>query len=345
MFITALKAISPQPTYDESLFQGNYTILRGNRYKAQEPDYASLISPNILRRLGKSNRMGIGAGFPLIQNQNDVDAIIIGSSEGGLGDCIKFLNQIVAYSEGTLTPTNFVQSTPNALAGSLALMSQNTCYNITHVHKGHAFENSLIDALLLFNEGKASTILAGNAEEISDYSYNIETLAGQFKSEETTSTDLLASNTAGTVCGEGSSMFILQADAREYFARIVDVEQISYPTEGEIYALVNEVLKKNQLIPNDIDALVLGYSGDNRTDFWYSNLTKIIFPEKAIYSYKNMVGEYPTSIAFATYMAAWLLSGKSVSVKPMKQPDKPVKRILIYNHYKGEQHGLILMST
>jgi len=345
MYITALKTISPQPTFDESFFKGNYTIHSGNKYRAIEPDYSGIISPNLLRRMGKSIRIGIGAGFPLIQNRNDVDAIIIASSEGGQEDSIKFLNQIVAYNEGTLTPTNFLQSTPNALAGSLALMSQNTCYNITHVHKGNAFENSLIDAFLLFNEGKAKTILTGNVEEISDYNFNIESLAGKYKTEETTSENLLASDTAGTVCGEGSSMFILEANATAYYARIVDAEQISFPTEDEIHDLVKKILEKNQIKSCDIDALILGYNGDIRTEFWYTNLTKRIFPNQPIYTFKNMVGEYPSSIAFATYMGAWLLSGKDICVKPMKQPGKPVKNILIYNHYNGEQHGIILLSA
>jgi 3-oxoacyl-(acyl-carrier-protein) synthase len=294
--------------------------------------------------MGKSIRMGIGAGFPLLQSEKNIDGIILGSSEGGLEDCFKFLNQIVQYEEGTLTPTNFAQSTPNALAGALALMSQNSCYNITHVHKGHAFENSLIDTMLLFNEGKANTILVGNVEEISEYNFNIETLGGQFKAEETTSENLLISDTPGTVCGEGSCMFIVQAKAAEYLARILDIEQISYPTEEDIQNLIMDVLERNHLTCNDIDALILGYNGDNRTDCWYTNATKSFFPQQTIYSYKNLVGEYPTSVAFAVYMATHILSDKSFSLKPLKDSNKPIERILIYNHYKGIQHGLILMS-
>ena len=344
MYIIAFKSISPQATYDESIFQGNYTDHCGTKYNALEPDYTDLIAPILLRRMGKSIRMGIGAGLPLIRDQRMIDAIILGSSEGGLEDCIKFLNQIVNYNEGTLTPTNFVQSTPNALAGSLALMSGNSCYNITHVHKGNAFENALIDALLLFGEGKAETILAGNVEEISDYNFNIETLAGQFKTEETTSENLLTSNSFGSVCGEGSSMFVLKGEATEYLARIIDVAQIAYPSEDEINDLVICLLNKNDLIPDDINALILGNSGDSRTDFWYSRITKSIFPLQTIFTFKEMVGECPTSIAFATYMGTCLLLGKKIGT-PFKQTGQPLKRILIYNHYKGVQHGLILMST
>lgn len=344
MYITGVRSISPQSADNENLFSGSYIGHNGNKYIAQEPNYTGLINPNLLRRMGKSIRMGIGAGFPLLQSEKQIDGIILGSSEGGLEDCIKFLNQIVQYEEGTLSPTNFVQSTPNALAGNLALMSQNSSYNITHVHKGNAFENSLIDALLLFNEGKANTLLVGNVEEISEYNFNIETLAGQFKAEETTSEDFLNSGTSGTVCGEGSCMFVLQAKASKYLAQILDVEQISYPDEADIQELVKEMLKKNNLLPNDIDALILGYNGDSRADFWYSNFTESLFSQQTVYSYKNLVGEYPTSIAFAVFMAAHILSGKSYSIPAIKTSNKPIERILIYNHYKGNQHGLILLS-
>ena len=64
-------------------------------------------------------------------------------------DCIKFLNQIIDYEEGLLTPGNFVQSTPNAIAAQLGLMTANKGYNITHVHRGLSFENALLDTILM----------------------------------------------------------------------------------------------------------------------------------------------------------------------------------------------------
>ena len=345
MYITALKAISPQPTYDESFSKGNHVVHSGNKYRVQEPDYSGIISPGLLRRMGKSIRIGIGAGLPLIQNRKDIDAIIIASSEGGQEDSIKFLNQIVDYDEGTLTPTNFVQSTPNALAGALALMSQNNCYNITHVPKGNAFECSLTDASLLFSEGKAKAILAGNVEEISDYNFNIEVLAGKYKAEETTSENLLLSGTPGTVCGEGSCMFILEDSPKEYFARITEVEQITFPKEKELHDIVINMLTKNNLLPGDIDAIILGNNGDSRMDYWYNSLSEKVFPGLAVYTYKNMVGEFPSSIAFAVYMGAWMISGKEIMIGANILPGKPIKNLLIYNHYNGEQHGIILMSN
>ncbi len=345
MYITALKTISPQPTYDESFFEGNHIVHSGNKYRVTEPDYTGIINPGLLRRMGKSIRIGIGAGIPLIRNRKDIDAIIIASSEGGQEESIKFLNQILDYNEGPLTPTNFIQSNPNALAGTLALMSQNNCYNITHVHKGNAFECSLTDASLLIEEGKAKTILVGNVEEISDYNFNIEVLAGKYKEKETSSENLLLSGTPGTVCGEGSCMFILEASSKDYFARIGGIEQITFPTEEELHDLVRNMLAKNNLNPTDIDAIILGYNGDSRTDFWYNNLSRRIFPGQPVNTYKNLVGEFPSSIAFAVYLGAWVISGKGSRVTGITLPGKPIRNLLIYNHYYGEQHGLILMST
>jgi hypothetical protein len=343
MYITAIKTISPQPTYDESFRSGNCILHSGNKYRAQEPDYTGMINPGLLRRMGKSIRMGIGAGFPLIRERNDIDAIIIASSEGGQEDSIKFLNQIVDYQEGTLTPTNFVQSTPNALAGNLALMSQNRCYNITHVHKGNAFESALTDASMLFQGGYAKTILLGNVEEISDYNFNIQSLAGLYKSEETDSNNLLESDSPGTVCGEGSCMFILEKEASDYLARIIDSDQISYPSGDELSEMAGKLLEKNNLKSTDIDLLILGNNGDNRTDFNYSNFAERLFPGVNTLTYKNMVGEFPSSVAFAVYMGAVILSGKKISLGNYKHT-KPLKNLLIYNHYNGEQHGVVLMG-
>ena len=76
--------------------------------------------------MGKAVRMGLGASIPLLQNNNEpLSGIIIGTAMGGMEDCINFLNQVIDYNEGMLTPTNFVQSTPNAIASQLGLLSNN----------------------------------------------------------------------------------------------------------------------------------------------------------------------------------------------------------------------------
>ncbi|PCI99431.1 MAG: hypothetical protein COB15_04410 [Flavobacteriales bacterium] len=344
MYITDLYSISPQKTFDNSIFEGEVEAFFGNKYYAIEPNYAELIPKGLLRRMGKAVRLGIGAGMPLIKKQNDIDGIILGTASGGLDDCIKFLNQIVEYDEGTLTPTNFVQSTPNSIAGHLALMSKNSGYNNTHMGMGLAFESAILDAFLLFEEGEVSKLLIGNVEETSEHNHNIDTFAGYFKDTEITSTDLLNSNSKGSVRGEGSALFIVSKNKENAICELADVHQFTYPKDKDIEKRAIEFLEKNKLAPNDIDGLILGFSGDNRYDFWYNDLMNS-FPEANVYTYKNLVGEYATASGFATWLGAQILNEKNIPNEAIyKKTNKSPKSILIYNNYLGAQHGFILMK-
>lgn len=347
MFIKDLSCISAQQTYDETFFESELRVNVGNRYAAMEPAYGTLIPAGLLRRMGKAVRIGVGAGLPLIHKNPDLEGIILATANGGLEDCLKFLNQIVDYNEGTLTPTNFVQSTPNAVAGNLALMSKNTGYNATHVNKGLAFEGALLDAILLLEEGKAKKLVLGSIEEISDYNYNIDVLAGSWKIEETNSQNLLTSDTPGTVCGEAAVMFVVEADRSENaLAEIIDTGQITYTDQEGLKKKLDYFLEKNDIQLSEIDTLILGYNGDNRSDHWYDWFSKSLFPESSVYCYKNMTGEFPTATAYATWMAVHILNGKKMPEETVvkKAGEKNPEKILIYNHHKGIQHGLILMS-
>lgn len=347
MYITDSACISPQSTFDNTFFEGGIKVHEGDRYIAVEPAYGQLIPAGLLRRMGKAVRMGVGAGLPLIQKAS-VEGIVLGTANGGLEDCLKFLNQIVDYSEGTLTPTNFVQSTPNAVAGNLALMSKTTGYNTTHVHKGLAFEAALLDAMLLLEEKRGQTFLVGSIEEISDYNHNIDLLSGSFKTGHFTSENLLTLDSPGSANGEGAAMFVVEAErSGDTIAQIRDVFQSNNLLESELASLVSAFLSRNNLQASDIDAVIMGISGDNRSDHWYFRLLEALFEETNCYTYKNMVGDYPTASAFATWMGAQVIAGKRVPdacVRVQKNTRAP-KHILIYNHYKASQHGFILLAS
>jgi len=347
MYITDSACISPQRTFDNAFFEGDIRVHEGDRYIAIEPAYGQLIPAGLLRRMGKAVRMGVGAGLPLIQRAQ-IEGIVLGTANGGLEDCLKFLNQIVDYNEGTLTPTNFVQSTPNAVAGNLALMSKTTGYNTTHVHKGLAFEAALLDTMLLLEEKRGKAFLVGSIEEISDYNHNIDLLAGSFKTGHFTSESLFALDSPGSANGEGAAMFIVNAERSDNAsAQIRDVFQSNNLAEKELSPVVDAFLHRNGLQAGDIDTVIMGISGDNRTDHWYFNLQKALFEGSNIYTYKNMVGDYPTGSAFATWMGAQVIAGKRVPdacVWAQKNTRAP-KHILIYNHYKASQHGFILLGA
>ena len=352
MFIKDLTCISPQKTFpstgsgqaDEDFFGSEPIIYTGSQLKAAEPSYSD-IPRGQLRRMGKSNRMATGAAMPLLQ-KHKTDGIIIGTTDGGMEDCHSFLNQIVKFEEGTLTPTNFVQGSPSSPAGGLALMSSNSGYNNTHSNKGLSFQNCLMDADLLFIEGRAKSLMIGCVEEISQAQYRIETLAGFIKEEEIPTDKLIGCGTPGAVNGEGAAMFVVGSENDEAIAEIVDSDMISYPSLDDLNSKAKLLLERNGLAVSDIDALMLGYSGDSNSDFWYSDFANNMFPNTGILSFKNLFGETPSASAFATWFAANLLNGKAIPEIAIQKPiSGELKTILIYNHYQGSQHGFVLVRA
>ena len=346
MFITDLKTISPQNTYNDELLNGEIHVIEEKVFTAIEPNYLDFIPKGLLRRMGKAVRMGVGTGLPLVKNHSDIEGILIGTANGGLEDCIKFLNQIVEYDEGVLTPTNFVQSTPNAVAGQLALMGENRGYNTTYTNGGLSFESALLDALLLFEEGQHNKLLIGGLEEISDYNYNIDSLADKYKEEIVPSNRLINSQSKGTICGEGASLFVVEREADNYLAEIVDVAQITYPTEEDLGKLLTDFLSKNKIKASSIDTVMLGYNGDIRHNKWYQFVDMNFFTNANILSFKNLIGDFRTSSAFATWLSAHTLNGSFKNIQSVllrHSNNHPKKNILIYNHFDEVRHSFILM--
>ena len=345
MYIKNSFCISPQQTTSPNFFTTKLIKYVGNKYNCIKPNYKEIIPPKLLRRMGNANKNGVYAAMSLLK-ENSVDGIIIGTTNASMSNSINFLKQVFEYNEGNLTPTNFIQGTPNSTAGSIAQLTNNNKYNITHVQKGLAFENSLIDALMLVENKDASSLIVGNIEELSDYNYNLDYSAGMFKKEEINSETLLQSNTKGTVCGEGSAMFLLNSNKGNNIVAILDVGQISFATKDEVNKAVISFLQKNKLHINDIDALVLGISGDIELDKYYYNTIENLFPRKSLFIFKNLVGEYPTSSAFGTWLAYSILLEKEIpQAAIIKKDNSKIKTILVYNHYNGEHHGFILLST
>lgn len=325
-----MTCISPQKTVDDSFINGEVLAPTEGKYLAIEPNYMDLIPLGLLRRMGKVVKLGIGAGLPLLKDHPNLDGIILGTANGGLGDCFKFLNQIIQYEEGTLTPTNFVQSTANAVAGNLALMGKRTGYNSTHVNGGLSFEAALLGTKMLLEENPDRTFLTGATDEFDESNYNINRLMGLYDD--------------GISAGEGAAMFILNNKEEDAIAKIVDVDQITYPTSVDIDKKLQQFLEKNELDTGDIDALFLGHHSDSQTDSWYNEMESR-FNHASVYTYKNLVGEYPTASAFACWLSAELLSRQDLPSECIKtEKSTEIKKVLIYNHYRGEQHGFILME-
>lgn len=325
--------------------QGNLESLEkseDNWLVAKEPSYEN-IPRGVLRRMGKAVRIGVGAALPLIEKEPNLGGIILGTANGGMEDCIRFLNQIIEYDEGNLTPTNFVQSTTNAIAGQIGLMATNTAYNATHVHRGLAFENALLDASFISAENPEQRILVGGVDEISTYNYNIDFLAGWYKKEELDNTQLYRSKIEGSLAGEGSAMFVVSLSAENAVMKLEALRTIHSTDFADLNTIIDELKSSYK-----ITTILSGENGDSRITPFYENIESSL-PDASVWRYKHLSGEYPTSTSFALWLAMKAFEeGEVSSLIDVKRGDKALPErqscILIYNSYHGNQHGFMVVS-
>jgi 3-oxoacyl-(acyl-carrier-protein) synthase len=333
----------------QDLLQANIDLINepvDKKLLAIEPSYQQ-IPPGILRRMGKSIRMGVGAALPLMSEAKDINGIIMGSANAGMDDCVKFLNQIVQYEEGQLTPGSFVQSTGNVIAGQLGLISKNKGYNITHIHLGLAFENALLDAIMQLNTNPSNAYLVGGVDEISPFHYNIETLAGSYKAEEISNKNLYQSDSAGCIVGEGAAMFIVNSSANAAIAKVEAIITLHSTDKALVKQQLELFLQKNLAADEEIGVFISGENGDNRTLPFYTTCETLLADDTAIVRYKHMTGDYATASALGLWYACQFIQNQQVPAQMFKNNPSKInyRNILLYNNFKGLQHSFILISA
>jgi 3-oxoacyl-(acyl-carrier-protein) synthase len=94
------------------------------------------------------------------------DAIIIATKYGMLENGQKILSTIHEQGEESISPTLFMQSTHNTLAGALAIHLGCHGYNITYSQGEESLQWALRDAQRLICEGKANSVLVGLHNEM-----------------------------------------------------------------------------------------------------------------------------------------------------------------------------------
>ncbi|GAC1591771.1 MAG: hypothetical protein NVS3B8_05480 [Chitinophagaceae bacterium] len=344
-YIHQTSCISPQRTFADIDINQLHDVA-DNKLQVIEPSYED-IPTGILRRMGKAIRLGVGTALPLLNNNTAViNGIIIGTANGGMEDCIKFLNQIIDYDEGMLTPTNFVQSTANAVAAQIGFLSANKAYNTTHVHRGLAFENALLDADMLLRENETGNYLVGGVDEISSYNYNIQYLAGWYKKEALSANDLYASGTIGSLAGEGAAMFLLNSDKTNAAVKVTGIHILHATDEQIIAGQLKLFLEKHVPSGGKIDLVLSGENGDTRLLRYYDACEAVLGKEVIIARFKHMMGEYPTVSAAALWLAFYILKEQYLPAHMLKYDAAQTAwhRILICNNYEGFQHSFIMVE-
>lgn len=311
VYIQSAATISP---YDHHAIQVSAGInSQDNRLRCIEPDYKALIDPKLLRRMSRIIRMGTAAALQSLSEANIEipDAIITGTAYGCLEDTGTFLGKMIEQNEELLTPTAFIQSTHNTVAAQIALLLGAHGYNNTFVHRGISFESALMDAIMLLNNGDAATVLVGGLDELTDKSFEVLNRFSLFEK---------------TPAGEGASFFALtNSKDQRSIASIESLATYYKPSVESLKQLIQNFLHQNNLTTEDVDVL---YNGGPTSDPYYC-VTQHMFEER-VTNFKAHCGEYPTATAFAMWFACHNNEAK--------------QRILIYNHFHGIHHSLILLT-
>jgi 3-oxoacyl-[acyl-carrier-protein] synthase II len=367
IYINGLGNVSPQnTTYCRDMACHVPTFLSEplsydtNQLKCIDPGYKDFIPAEMIRRMGRIIKMGVAASKLCLRDAGTTpdpgtlreiipDAIITGTGLGCIEDTEKFLSSMIKNNEEFLTPTSFIQSTHNTVAGQIALLLKCHGYNFTFVHRGISFESALIDAMTQMQLGEFSNVLVGGSDELTLNSFAITSRLGYWKRKPIHSLDLLNDHQRGSVAGEGASFFFLENHKNEHtYARITGVTTFLKPASClEVKQRLIDFLATHRLKYDDINLVVLGLNGDPRTDIFYHDLVEMAFQHTSLAYFKHLCGEYHTASAFATWLAAMVISTQSVpdvirvNNKPLQSPPD---HVLIYNHFGGNNHAFILLS-
>lgn len=349
VFVNAASCISAQNTFSEEFSFANLKAVNNQLFlNAIAPNYKEFIPASMIRRMSTTVKMSSVASQKAL-NEAEVenpDAIIVGTGMGCEQDSEKFLKNVIENEEEFLTPTHFIQSTHNTVAGQIALGMGCHGYNFTYVNPGSSLEMSLLDAKLQIENDEAKNILVGATDEKATRTMELYQLNGTIKKEENLPIDFLNSKSDGVIWGEGAAFFVLSNEKRgSTYSEIQDVSLINVLKLNEISHFIENFLAKNNLKPEEIDVAIFGFSGDQNSDQFYLEATKLFENSQQLY-FKHLSGEFNTSGGFAFFMANQILKKQDFPeiMKINSLEKKSINTVLIYNHFFAKDHTLTLLK-
>jgi 3-oxoacyl-(acyl-carrier-protein) synthase len=348
LFINGIGCISPQHTFDNSVFLPEVKVHTTNRLACVDPDYSSYFDSGSIRRMGKLMKYGTAAGLIALK---DADVKIPGAISTGTGLGLpeisqKFLKSLIEAEETIVSPTAFIQSTHNTVSSNIALLCGCHAHNNTFSHKGFSFESALIDAQMLALED-TDNILVGAYDEVSDYKYAASKKVGEVRPEPCLSSETFSDKSNGILAGEGAAFFVLSKEATEKsYGQFIGNKNFYRPDNiEEIQSHISTFLTENNISVTEIDVLITGLNGETQNDAILSEVTKRMFTEQTIVAYKHLCGEYMTSSAFAFWLAAQMMKWQRIPDEViLENKNRQPHNILLYNSYKAN-HSLMLFKN
>ena len=350
-YIRGIGNISPQNSWDKADFPPEMSLYEGNRLKCIEPEYKEFSKPIHMRRMSRTLKMGVAAAGKCLRDAavEVPDAIIVGTGLGMMQDTEKFLNSILDNDEKFLTPTSFIQSTHNTVGAHIAVMLKCNKYNFTYVNENLSFEGALLDSLIRLEEDPSENILLAGIDELTDAYFTITENAGFWNKDIHGNDTLRDASGKGSIAGEGAGFFLVNGNEHpDNYAVFRGVQSFYKPQSNEeTTQFIRDFLSSHDIELGEIDLLITGFNGDSESDNYYERIENGLFSGIPRAIYKHLCGEYHTSSAFASWLAAMILKTQQCPEYIMKHAKAPssFRNILIYNQDKNINHSLILLSA
>lgn len=348
IYINSSASLSAQPTFEKDFPLKDFVYYHSNTLSIIKPKYKKYISAGAARRMENAVKMGVVVAKKCLEKagQVSVDAIVTGTGMGCLRDSEKFLERLLDNNEEFLTPTSFIQSTHNTVAGQIALVFKNKGYNMTYVHSNISFESALIDIMLQLELGEIDSALVGGVDEHGNQTNIFHQEIGLLRKEPVHTSQLIPNRAKGTIYGEGASFFVISTHKNENtVAKIIEVQTYNNLEKQNLEKTLTKFLKAHSLTPQDIDVLMLGNNGDKEFDSYYDEFGKL-FPKTSKATFKQLCGEYSTSASFALSLIESIIKEQVIpsEICLEKYNKSEIKNILLYNQYLGENHSFILIQ-
>ncbi|MBT2162773.1 beta-ketoacyl synthase N-terminal-like domain-containing protein [Zobellia barbeyronii] len=348
VYINSVGSVSAQKTFENNEFLNEITDYNDTVIHVIDPNYKEYIPPAAARRMARGIKMSTVSSKNALTEAGieNVDAIIVGTGLGCIGDSERFVSDIIKNDEQFLTPTRFIQSSHNTVAGQIALGLGCKGHNFTFVHSAVSFESSLIDAKIMLENNEVNTVLVGGVDELVEHHVTTHRLIGHIKKKPIALKELLQSKTEGMVMGEGSHFFVLSTEkSPSTYSELVAVKTFNTLSKERVEGKIVAFLERQHLSINDIDLVILGNNGDVNYDGYYEQLSTTLFNDTPQAYYKHLSGEFDTATGFAFWLANKILKTQNIPdvVKLNAIEPSNLKTVLIYNQYRGENHSLTLI--
>jgi hypothetical protein len=318
MYFNASSTISYQPTFRNKGFSAVLSELKPASGLIA-PDFSAFIPAMDRRRMSNVLKMSIACSMDCLEQAgiSQPDAIIVGTSMGCCVHTKNFLDKILSADEGPLSPTSFIVSTHNTIAGQISLLLKNHGYNMTHTQNSLSFEQSLIDSMLCINDG-CSNILVGGADEVENTIYDMKARL----------------NDENIQLTGGASFFILSNEKVNHTSvHLADAG--SFGLTDDPSEMIWGFLDANNLPAKKIDLVLYANCDQKKTEE-----LKIMFGRNKISDYQKLSGTYFTNPAFAMHYGIDLLTRENHPVS-----GKGVNKVLVCNNLIPENLGLILLDN